>query len=169
MTELIVTVDGVRGDVKIILTDPNNNQQTIKLRWYKADDDSTGFITNVTQNPIPVTEVAAETMIKIILAGLMNVFTIQPGELKAFNHLGEQLKEIEFMPPTFDGKEADIQRFVARQDSLKNLYSSYEQERTLDRDLLDACQDADVLDDFLSLVQFQLSRVEFTFSNPKEE
>ncbi len=168
MTELTITLDGVTGVVKLLLSRPDNQPQSVKLRWYKADDESTGFITDVTQGPIPVTELAAELMIKIITASMIKVFDVQPGCVKVFNHLGEQLDGIEFMPPTFDAKEAEIQKFVARQDSLKNLYSSYEEGYQLDSDLLSACEQAGVLDDFLSLVQFQLSRVAFTFSNPKE-
>ncbi len=167
MAELIVTLDGVRGDVKIVLTSPEG-QQNLKFRWYRAEDDSTGFISNVTQSPIPVTELAAEMMIKLIVTSLIKVMDVVPGGIKVFNHLGEQLDEIEFMPPTFDGKEAEIQKFVARQDSLKNLYSAYEEDQQLNSELLAACEHADVLDDFLSLVQFQLTKVVFTFSTPKE-
>lgn len=167
MTELTVTLDGIKGEVKMVVL-KSDVQQTIKLKWYMADDESTGFITNVTQGPIPVTELAAEIMIRIIIASIIKVFLIQPGTVSIFNHLGEQLDDIEFMPPTFDGKEAEIQKFVAKQDSLKNLYSSYEDGYQIDSELLSACDQADVLDDFLSLVQFQLSRVAFTFSTPKE-
>ncbi len=167
MAELTVTVDGIRGDVKMVLA-KSESQQTVKLRWYKADDDSTGFVTNVTQVPVPVTELAAEMMIRIIVSSMIKVFSVDSGSLKIFNHLGEQLEDIEFMPPTFNGKEADIQKFVTSQDSLKNLYSSYEDGYLLDAELLSACEQADVLEDFLSLVQFQLSRVAFTFSTPKE-
>lgn len=167
MNELTVTLDGVRGEVKMTIAQPDG-QQILKFQWYKADDESTGFISNVTKTPIPVTETAAEMMIKLIIAGLIKVLNIAPGTLKTFNHFGEQLDEIEFMPPTFDGKEADIQKFVARQDSLKNLYASYEEDNQLSSELLAACEQADVLDDFLSLVQFQLTKAVFTFSNPKE-
>ena len=167
MAELTVTLDGVRGDVKMTLTTPEG-QQVLKFKWYKADDESTGFLCNVTQSPIPVTELAAETMLRLIVASLIKVIGVDAGGLKVFNHLGEQLEDIEFMPPTFDGKEADIQRFVARQDSLRNLYSSYEEGQQLDSELLAACEQTDVLDDFLSLIQFQLTKVVFTFSTPKE-
>ena len=167
MAELTVTLDGVRGDVKMNLTTPEG-QQILKFRWYKTEDESTGFISNVTQSPIPVTETAAELMIKLIVASLIKTMDVTPGSLKIFNHLGEQLDDIEFMPPTFDGKENDIQRFVARQDSLKNLYSSYEEEQQLNAELISACEHTDVLEDFLSLVQFQLQKIVFTFSTPKE-
>jgi len=167
MAELTVTLDGVRGDVKMTLTTPEG-QQVLKFKWYKADDESTGFLCNVTQSPIPVTELAAEMMLRLIVASLIKVIGVDSGGLKVFNHLGEQLEDIEFMPPTFDGKENDIQRFVARQDSLKNLYSSYEEGQQLDSELLSACEQTDVLDDFLSLIQFQLTKVVFTFSTPKE-
>ncbi len=167
MTDVTVTLDGIYGDVKITIVRPDD-RQVLKFRWYKADDESTGFTSSVSESPIPVTELAAEMMIKIILAGVSRVVNIDPKAAKIFNHLGEQLKDIEFMPPTFSGKEADIQKFVARQDSLKNLYSSYEEDHLLTTELLQACEQVDVLEDFLSLVQFQLTRVAFTFSNPKE-
>jgi hypothetical protein len=167
MAELTVTLDGVHGDIKMNLVTPNG-PQVLRFRWYKADDESTGFTSNVTQSPIPVTELASEMMLKLIVASLIKVMDVVPGGLKIFNHLGEQLEDIEFMPPTFDGKEADIQRFVARQDSLKNLYSSYEQDQQLNSELLSACEQFDVLDDFLSLIQFQLAKIVFTFSTPKE-
>jgi hypothetical protein len=167
MAELTVTLDGVRGDIKMMLTTPEG-PQILKFKWYKADDESTGFLCNVTQSPIPVTELAAEMMLRLIVASLIKMVGVDAGGLKVFNHLGEQLEDIEFMPPTFDGKEADIQRFVARQDSLKNLYSSYEEGQQLDSELLAACEQTDVLDDFLSLIQFQLTKIVFTFSTPKE-
>jgi len=107
-------------------------------------------------------------MLKIIVAGVCRVLNVDPKSAKIFNHLGEQLNDIEFMPPTFNGKESDIQKFVAKQDSLKNLYLSYEEDHLLTTELLQACEQVDVLEDFLSLVQFQLTKVAFTFSNPKE-
>jgi single-stranded DNA-binding protein len=168
MAELTVTLDGVHGDVKLNLTTPEG-VQNLKFRWYKADDESTGFISNVTQSPIPVTELAAEMMLKLIVASLVKTMNVTAGSLKVFNHLGEQLDDIEFMPPTFDGKEAEIQKFVAQQDSLKNLYSAYEEGHQLNAELLAACEQADILDDFLSLVRFQLTKVVFTFSTPKGE
>ena len=167
MAELTVILDGVHGDVKMNLTTPNG-VQNLKFRWYKTDDESTGFTSNVTQSPIPVTELAAELMLKLIVASLIKVMDVTPGNLKVFNHLGEQLDDIEFMPPTFDGKESEIQKFVAQQDSLKNLYSAYEEGQQLNPELLAACEQSDVLEDFLSLVRFQLTKVVFTFSTPKE-
>jgi len=167
MAELTVILDGVHGDVKMNLTTPNG-VQNLKFRWYKTDDESTGFTSNVTQSPIPVTELAAELMLKLIVASLIKVMDVTPGNLKVFNHLREQLDDIEFMPPTFDGKESEIQKFVAQQDSLKNLYSAYEEGQQLNPELLAACEQSDVLEDFLSLVRFQLTKVVFTFSTPKE-
>lgn len=167
MDELLVTLDGVHGDVKIV-AQKKNEKHTIKLRWYKAEDDTTGFICNITDSPIPVTELAAELMIKIILSNLIQVLELDASSMKIFNHLGEKIRQIEFMPPTFDGKEADIQKFVAKQDSLQNLYSLYEDGYQLNSQLLSECEGAGVLDDFLSLVQFQLTKVMFTFSKSKE-
>ena len=167
MTELTIALDGIRGEVKMTITRPTDTQ-VLKFRWYKAEDDSTGFISSVVKSPIPVTELAAEMMLKIVVSSLLKVLDVAPGTVKYFNHLGEQLSEIEFMPPTFDGKEADIQKFVAQQDSLKNLYLSYEEDQQLSSDLLAACEQSGVLEDFLSLVQLQLSRIAFTFSSPKE-
>jgi hypothetical protein len=167
MTDITLTLDGIHGEVKFVVTHKDETKN-LRFRWYKADDGSTGFVSNINKNLIEVTELAAEMMIKIITASLIRSFEAIPGSVKVFNHLGEQLSEIEFMPPTFDGKESDIQKFVAQQDSLRNLYASYEDDHRLSSDLLAACEQSGVLDDFLSLIQFQLSNIAFTFSNVQE-
>jgi len=167
MSDLAVTLDGVRGDVKLVISDKDESQ-TLKFKWFKAEDGSTGFMSNVTKNPIFVTELGAELLIKIVISSLIKALPISLDGIKVFNHLGDKLEDIEFMPPTLDGKEAEIQRFVAKQDSLRNLYSSYEEDSQLSEELILACQEAGVLEDFLSLVQFQLSKMTFTLSNPKE-
>jgi len=167
MAEMMIALDGVRGEVKLTITQQNDDR-ILKFKWYKTEDGDTGFVSNVTQSPIPVTELAAEAMIKLVAVAMVKTFSLGPESIKVVNHLGDPLQEIEFMPPTFDGKEADIQKFVAKQDALKNLYLSYEEDYQLTSDLLAECESYDVLDDFLCLVQFQLSKVTFTLSNPKE-
>ena len=167
MAELTLTLDGIHGDVKFVIS-KDGESKALRFRWYKADDGSTGFISNLNATPIEVTELAAEMLIKLVAGSLVKTIDLPANSLKVFNHLGEQLDEIEFMPPTFDGKESDIQRFVAQQDSLRNLYLSYEEDRRLTSDLLAACEQSNVLDDFLSLVQVQLSSTVFTFSNTQE-
>ena len=162
----MITIDGIRGDVKMSIMKPDDNR-VLRFRWYKVEE-STGFTSSVNKDQLPVTELAAEMMLRLVVKSLLSVLGITPDEVNYFNHLGEQLDDIEFMPPTFDGKEVDIQKFVSLQDSLKSLYLSYEENHALTSDLLSVCEQSEVLDDFLSLVQLQLSKVVFTFSSPKE-
>jgi hypothetical protein len=164
MSEMLVTVDGIRGTAKLVIDSPND-KKTFKFRWVVFEDGSTGFASNVFTSPAGVTEVAAELMLRIIISNIANVLDIKREQIKIYNHLGVEIEDVEFMPPSFDGKEADIQKFVALQDSLNNLYSSYEESQMLTPELLHACEESGVLEDFLCLVQFQLQKSLITLSN----
>jgi hypothetical protein len=163
MNGIVVTTDGVRGLVKFTL-DNDGTKQEIKFRWAVSEDDTTGFVSTIHPKYIAVTPVAAEVMLNSILSNITDALGLEPDKVKIFNHLGQETVNIEFMPPTIDGKEADIQRFVALQDSLKNLYLSYEESPSLNAGLIEECANQGVLDDFLSLVQFHLRKPVITLS-----
>jgi hypothetical protein len=163
MSEIVVTVDGVKGNVKFIIAN-DNKEQVLKFRWAISDEEETGFISNMNPRYIGVTEIAAEIMLNVILTSIAQALKVDNKHIKIFNHLGVQTQEIEFLPPTVDAKEVDLQRFVSLQDSLRNLYSSYEESQSLSSGLIQECEDSGVLEDFLSLVQFQLRKPVITLS-----
>ena len=130
------------------------------------DKGSTGFIASFTPEPIMVTELAAEHLIRLILTGLVQVFKLKTGELTIVNHLGEILSDVEFMPPTFQGGEADIILFVTLQSSLLKAFSIYDESGILDCNTIELAAQEGILDDFLSLVQIRAKGVSFAVKKP---
>jgi hypothetical protein len=158
MTHIIVTIDGLHGTVKIDI-DNDGDRQTFNLNWCSFDDDNmrTGFLASFTDSPIFLTEVAAEQFLRMIIAAIIRSMDVKPGQLEIFNHLGERISDVQFLPPTFDGNEADLVHFVAAQDSLREIFSIYEQTDDLSRHAIKACESEGILDDFLCLVQIRAS------------
>ncbi len=159
MTKIIATIDGIRGDIQIIISDDKDKQQ-MSLRWCVFDDDgSTGFLTSFVEAPVIVTCVAAEHFIRMIISGLVKTLQIKPGDLTIINHLGEHIPDVQFLPPTFQGNEADIALLVTQQSSLLRLHSMYEETGVLDSELMDYAESEGIVDDFLSLVQVRASGI----------
>lgn len=159
MTKITATVDGIHGNIQIVIND-GKDKQKIDFRWCVFDDDgSTGFLTSFVEAPIIVTEIAAEHLIRLVLSGLVKTFKLKPGDLTIINHVGESIPDVQFLPPTFKGNEADIAILVAQQNSLLRLHTMYEESGVLDSELLNYAESEGVVDDFLSLVQARVSGV----------
>lgn len=154
MTQLVTTIDGIHGIVKIQVDD-KKERQTLDLRWCCFDDEQNlvGFLASFTSSPIIVTELAAEQFIRMVLSGLVQTLDIKPNQIKILNHLGEELPDVQFLPPTFEGNEGDILHLVTGQDSLRKIFGIYEKTGSLSEECIMACQQEDILEDFLSLVQ----------------
>jgi hypothetical protein len=168
MAKIVTTIDGIRGDIKIAIED-GKAQQTLELKWCVFDSGGLkGFIASFAQTPIIVTEVAAEHFIRIVIASLVRTFDLETGDLTILNHLGEYLPDVQFLPPTFEGNESDISYLVAAQDSLRRVYSIYEESGQLNSVLLNMAQDEGVVDDLLSLVQTRASGVFLTVRKPSQ-
>lgn len=170
MTHITATIDGLHGAVKIDI-DGDGDRQTLTLNWCSFDDDNmrTGFLASFTDSPIFLTEVAAEQFLRMILAALIRSLDVQPGCVDILNHLGERISDVEFLPPTFDGNEADLVHFVAAQDSLREIFSIYEQTDDLSTGAVRACQSEGILDDFLCLVQIRASGLQLAVRKPNSE
>jgi len=157
MAKITTTIDGIHGVVKIAIVD-GDDKQTMELKWCVFDEDgSTGFLTSFSESPFLVTELAAEHFLRIILSGLIRAFEVKPGDLTIINHMGESISDVQFLPPTFKGNEADITSFASRQQSLLNIYTVYDESNTLNSDVVCMAEDEGVVDDFLSLVQVRAS------------
>jgi hypothetical protein len=169
MTKIVSTIDGVRGEVKIVIDD-DNSTRNLDFRWCVFDDDgSTGFLTSFAEAPVMVTEVAAEHFIRMVISGLVRAFKIQPGDLTIINHMGERIPDVQFLPPTFKGNEADITMLVMQQNSLLQLHSVYEQSGVLDSDLMECAELEGIVDDFLSLVQVRASGIFLAVNKPSQQ
>lgn len=159
MAKIVTTIDGIHGNVKIAIEE-DNDQQVMELKWCVFDDQGlTGFLTSFSERPMLVTEVAAEQLIRMVLSSLVKTFEMKPGDLTIVNHMGEHIPDIQFLPPTFDGNEADVAGLITAQDSLRKLYAMYEESGRLDRNILDIADSEGIIDDFLSLVQVRASGV----------
>lgn len=168
MTQIVATIDGIHGDIKIVVYD-GEEKQTMEFKWCVFDEDgSTGFMTSFAQSPIIVTEVAAEQLVRIVLHGLIRTFELSKEDVKIINHIGELIPDVQFLPPTFQGNEADIMILVAQQDSLSKLYAMYEEISVLNEDLMDLAREEGVLDDFLSLIQVRASGVFLAVKKPSQ-
>jgi hypothetical protein len=171
MTQIIATIDGLHGTVKIDIDGDDKDRQTLTFNWCGFDDynDKTGFLTSFNDAPIILTETAAEQFLRMIMAALIRSLDIQPGQVTILNHLGEKLSDVEFLPPTFEGNEADLVHFVAAQDSLRGIFGVYEQTGELSPDAISACQDEGILEDFLCLVQVRASGLQLAVRKPDTE
>ncbi len=168
MTKIVTTIDGIHGDVKIAI-DEGKEKQTMDLRWCQFDDDgSTGFLTSFAQAPIVVTEVAAEHFIRMVVNGLVRTFQIKPGDLTIINHMGEHIPDVQFLPPTFKGNEAEITMLITQQDSLLKLHSIYEESGVLNSNIIDMAEAEGIIDDFLSLVQIRASGIFLAVKKPSQ-
>lgn len=171
MVQLSTAIDGIRGTIRITIDANNGDKQQLDFRWCKFDESGskTGFVLSFSDHPIFVTERAAEHFIRTIVASLAVNLEIAPGTITITNHLGDSLNDIQFLPPTFEGNEMDISNFVAAQDSIKQMYSAYEQIGDLSSDFLEACADEGILDDILSLVQIRASGFVLSVRKPNTE
>lgn len=171
MTNIVTTIDGIHGVIKIQI-DHEQERQTLELKWCVFDqeeDGLVGFMASFTDLPILVTEIAAEQFVRMVLANVARSLDIQTGQLKILNHLGEEMQDIEFLPPTFEGSEAEILYLIAKQDSLRKIFYAYERSGDLSEDTILACQQEDILDDFLSLVQVKASGLVLALRQPNTE
>jgi hypothetical protein len=169
MTKIVTTIDCIYGEVKIVIDD-NKTKQTVELKWCVFDDDSrsTGFLTSFAQAPVRVTHVASEHLIRMVVSGLVRTFDVKPGDLTIINHAGEFLPDVQFLPPTFQGNEADITLLAAQQDCLRKLHGMYEEHGELNEELLELAASEGIVDDFLSLVQVRASGIFLAVKQPSQ-
>lgn len=168
MTDITVSIDAVRGVVTINLA-TGTKKDALTMRWCKfSDDGSTGFMTSFTSGPLLVTEVAAEHLVRIILGIIIGKMESesQDVDLSIYNHLGEELPDIDFLPPTVESNELETLNFVAQQDRLTRIFSLYEESGMLNTDCIAACQEEGILEDFLCLVQLKASGLTFEIQRP---
>ena len=167
MAKITATIDGIHGDVKIAIVD--DEKQTMDMRWCIFDDNrSTGFVTSFSEGSIMVTEVAAEHFIRMVLSSLVRTFEVKPGDLTIINHMGESIPDVQFLPPTFKGNEADITMFAAQQAALLNIHTMYEEAGVLNGELVGLAEEEGVVDDFLSLVQVRASGIFLAVRKPSQ-
>lgn len=171
MAQLTATIDGIHGTVKILIEGEQGERQQLDFNWCKFDDEGTrtGFMSSASETPIVVTELAAEQFIRIVFTSLIRSLSLSIHEVSIINHLGEKLQDVEFLPPTFEGNEADIIEFVALQDSIKRLFAAYEQTGDLSTDFIEVCSGEGILEDILSLVQIKASGFTLAVRKPTTE
>ena len=169
MAKITTTIDGIHGTVKIVILD-DDKKEVVDMRWCVFDEEegSTGFVTSLSPTPIMVTELAAEQMLRLVLSGLIRSFEIKPGDLTIINHMGDSLPDVQFLPPTYKGNEADIISFVARQQGLLKLFQLYEEHGALDQGIIEIAECDGIVDDFLSLVQVRASGIFLAVQKPSQ-
>jgi hypothetical protein len=168
MTKIVTTIDGIHGDVKIVIED-NDEVRKFELRWCEFDEDgSTGFIASFSETPILLTELAAEHFLRIVISNLIRTLSIKPGNLIIINNIGEHIPDVQFLPPTFEGNDLDIVMFTAQQAGLAKLYTMYEEIGILNSEIVDMAESEGVMDDFLSLVQVRASNSFSVVSKPSQ-
>ncbi len=168
MAKITTTINGIHGTVKIVIVD-KDEKQTMDFRWCIFDENqSTGFVTSFSEGPIMVTELAAEQFIRTVTASLVRTFEVKPGDLTIINHMGECLSDVQFLPPTLKGNEADITMFVSQQTALLNVYSRYDEAGVLNAEIIQIAEDEGIVDDFLSLVQIRASGIFLAVRKPSQ-
>lgn len=168
MAKITTTIDGIHGTVKIVIVD-KDKKQTMDFSWCIFDENrSTGFMTSFSEGPVMVTELAAEQFIRTVTASLVRTFEVKPGDLTIINHTGESLSDVQFLPPTLKGNEADITMFVSQQTALLNVYSMYDEAGVLNAEIIQIAEDEGIVDDFLSLVQIRASGIFLAVRKPSQ-
>lgn len=168
MTNIVITIDGIHGDVKIVIED-GDEVRKLDLKWCTFDDqESTGFVTSFSDTPVMLTEIAAEQFLRIVISNLVRTLGVKPGDLTIINHIGDKIPDVQFLPPTFDGNDNDVVMFIAQQDGLMKLYAMYEETQALNCDLLDIASAEGVVDDFLSLVHMKGSNIFSVVNKPSQ-
>ncbi len=168
MVKITATIDGIHGDIKIAIVEADD-KQTVELKWCVFDDNgSTGFLTSFSEGPIFVTELAAEQFLRMVIGSLVKTFEAKPGDLTIVNHMGESLPDVQFLPPTFQGSEADLILFTSQQGDLLNVYSVYENSGELNMGIISLAEEDGIVDDFLSLVQVRASGISLAVRKPSQ-
>lgn len=169
MAHITASIDCIQGVVKVTIVDDGDERQTMDLQWCVFDEDgSTGFLTSFSSGPIIVTELAAEHFLRLVLSSLVRTFDVKPGDLTIINHMGEELPDVQFLPPTFRGGEVEVTHFVAQQGSLLKLHNMYEEYGRLDTGILNLVEEEGIVDDFLSLVQVRASGTFLAVRKPSQ-
>jgi hypothetical protein len=170
-SKVSIYIDSIHGKIKLLVEVANNKPEKFNFDWCCVNEESqhTGFMSSISDSLISVTPAAAEHLIRIISRALILNLNIQTDGLKIFNHLGETISDIQFLPPTFEGKEEDVLDFIEKQESIQRIYSLYEKENSLSTDLIEASQMEGVLEDILSLIQFKITQLSSAFKQSKEK
>ena len=171
MIEVVTNIDGPEGRVIINIRNNGQQHQQFSLNWciFDEKENKTGFVSNFTNDPIFITELAAEHLLRMIVASIIVSLNVEDGCVSIFNHLGEKLDDIEFLPPTAELDEIEIEEFVVLQDNLLQRFSEYEMDEELTPKRIAECRADNVLEDFLSLVQIRVSGLQLSILKPKKE
>lgn len=165
MPSVSANIDGVRGVVSIDVVSDDGSNQKIKFDWCVLDQ-SCGFVSSLNEAPVFLTEVSAEHFIRMILSAIITTLGVKASDLVITNHLGENLPDVQFLPPTFEGSEADLLDLVDAQERLKRVFSDYSRSGELTPEILNIASEEGILSDFLSLVQVRASGFQLALNKP---
>lgn len=162
MRTISVTLNGVSGLVTISITDDDAGVQTLTLQWGQLPTNDFGFQTDFHPGFIRLTEPAAAIFLGSMVTILRSVLDVKDTDCTIINDRGEQLPEIQFLPPTFSGGSDDIEEFARSQEVLASAHHVFEASgRRLTEEFLTVCAEQEVLEDFLSLVESKLTGIHF--------
>ena len=147
---MFVTIDGIHGIIKI-----RCDQFLVEFKWCEFGE-HVGFMSSFNDMPIILTEIAAEQYIRNIVNQMIIANQIKPGQLKITNHFGDNLPDVQFMPPTLKYNQEEIEEFTEKQHCLQRIWYHYEETNNLGEDCIFVCQEEGILDDFLKLLQSKI-------------
>jgi hypothetical protein len=167
MTKVTTTLNGLTGKVAISVAYPDDRRDdVVKLQWFdtrmSGHGGTCGFIASFSEERMVMSEVAAESFIRMLVEEIMKALKVDYSDLDIVNHLGDWLDDIEFMPPTFSGNSYDVEEFIRKQNILQQIYNIYNQDKQLSSRVLEIAKAEDVFEDFISLVNVHAFGFELT-------
>jgi len=154
--KVTITINGV-GD------DGDFSYETV-LQWYRVGSESEkcGFIVkkdsigmfDFPASFITISEVASEIFLNTYVQMIAHKCDVDDEAVTYEADGGMSLKRAVFLPPTVDDDEM-IQEFPVMQNDLINIWLNYINEGRITEEHIDEAQDAELLFDFLSLINVE--------------
>lgn len=161
---LSVFINGLKGKVTFKILDTVNQVEIKKheMSWSRLNDEVCGFITTFVDEFIEIDMISAEQFINLILKCICKKFKISEDNVRIFNHISEELDSVQFLPPDFEGNEADMLEFISMQDALERaIIMFYDAGLYFTDNIIAHCISSEILPSFLMISQFNVSNFNF--------
>lgn len=159
MTEakIITNTNSIHGIVEIVVV-VNDHRERLSLTWKELPDGTGyGFISNFYDGIVRLTDASSYFFLRNLVDRIAEAISSTIDKELERIYIDEKLgrrNEIRFVPPTFNGTVEDIESLVHRQALLTDVVGIFNTiGRRLSADFLEDCQNAGVLDDFLSVLE----------------
>lgn len=168
MATVLVKIDNCKGEVSYECNSETSATLTTTFRWFEGehedgfivvDDSMDIFPILIPGVKLPVTEIASEVFLLLYLAIICQFYRVDPKNITYVADYGIHIKTLSFIPPsiTRDDEKGDIlcREFPQVQSTLRDIWQDYKSNNILTAAHIEVARDADVLEDFISLINLQ--------------